>query len=1171
MDSYHPHTVLSKLNEQRSQGLFCDVTIVVEDVKFRAHKNILAACSSYFKNALTNDTWSSSRVLELIDLNSEVFACVLNFIYSSKVTLSCFDDKKALIAAGKRLGIPFLEKLVSKEKQDRSKNQLDSIKSSDWTTGDVHRKTKGEVSRLEIDDTRGPRITNAFSINEVCTENNPFTPLEEGRQSPDEGKPLARCPTSSCLDEINEIPYPFLDHSYALNQVPKEEIQTSQCNSKKVYKSAALQPKQTTNRNSGPLKKRHRIRGALSLSTFPTHIKPRPEISNTTLIAEGDASSPRPFPQNEQDQPKNADILLAKSPPTSPSPAEDSLSIYGCKRCPEIFRSASLLAIHSKVHKRHSHGQFFCRFCEKKFIHQKRLRNHEKICPKALSEKAEENTSDIDVKDVDLDSSSALSEEKVKTQFSPFHRPLTDPTLQDQLAAIKDENKKRSGGSQRRYPCSVCKRVYITLSSLKRHENVHSWHRAYPCHYCNKVFALAEYRTKHEIWHTGERRYQCIFCLETFMTYYILKNHQKSFHGIDPSLAIKRKSANGGLKASVYPIKLYRLLPMKFRKRRYKTYSQTYSDGDETDFKMSLDSNSLFPSIEGNSVNGRADGGSLPLTFMSTTNTVAPVMPRISFDKPCDKDSDQNFLHNYQKRASAKDDAHGSPFTNFDCTVPLQSDPESSPVDNTGNPFELLNSHKIHQNVSFLNSLNTVEKLSELSASAKRVERMTKEMLQSNAEELSIDKTGAMTQTYIAKPVCPGPSADGDSTPLCQITVKIGDEAIVSRRIKGSKLFPRRKKKTKKLGDYETQSHLHTDDELESHKHRFRPDISGLISETYEDPNDCDMADELWRPYYSYKAKKKRKKLKFKHRKALLQEDNVSVITETAVSETGVDSWQKGDSICVGGDLKRSLQPRTIYNCDICDSSFITETGLRAHIIGSHPYFCHTCGKQGPPGEAPSGNDYVCNSCMENGSCFDNSNRSPTAEKRFRCSFCPQRFLYLATKRSHEKKHQETPGDNYNIEPCSEYLDNVSEENKKDFIKTEDDDHEYISEDGEYFPIKIKTEETTELIPLTPNQEAYAHLSSLSPQPEPLFTLTSPPKMKQKIKKHSLDLSLNQQDQWRDDNQHKDNLKVKSVNDHDKSCNLPTKNSLDFKDNQISGHKPEKRMGKSIFLKHFNN
>uniref|UniRef100_A0A665WWI1 BTB domain-containing protein n=2 Tax=Echeneis naucrates TaxID=173247 RepID=A0A665WWI1_ECHNA len=50
MDTAHPHAVLSKLNEQRSQGLFCDVTIVVEDVKFRAHKNILAACSGYFRS-----------------------------------------------------------------------------------------------------------------------------------------------------------------------------------------------------------------------------------------------------------------------------------------------------------------------------------------------------------------------------------------------------------------------------------------------------------------------------------------------------------------------------------------------------------------------------------------------------------------------------------------------------------------------------------------------------------------------------------------------------------------------------------------------------------------------------------------------------------------------------------------------------------------------------------------------------------------------------------------------------------------------------------------------------------------------------------------------------------------------------------------------------------------
>ncbi|XP_061684243.1 zinc finger and BTB domain-containing protein 38 isoform X2 [Syngnathoides biaculeatus] len=262
MDSFHSHTVLSKLNEQRSQGLFCDVTIVVEDVKFRAHKNILAACSGYFKNALTNETWSSSRVLELMDLKSEVFACVLNFIYSSKVTSPSIEDKEELIAAGKRLGIPFLEKLAGQERQNKGLNHPDSLKPTERSTASVRKKNK-EATRTEekeIDGARGPRITNAFSITEVCPGNNPFTPLEEGRQSPDEGQLPATCPTSSCLDGITETCHTFLDHSYAVNQVTEDKGQKSQWDNKKVSRSAPLQPKQTTYRNLGPLKKRHRLR-----------------------------------------------------------------------------------------------------------------------------------------------------------------------------------------------------------------------------------------------------------------------------------------------------------------------------------------------------------------------------------------------------------------------------------------------------------------------------------------------------------------------------------------------------------------------------------------------------------------------------------------------------------------------------------------------------------------------------------------------------------------------------------------------------------------------------------------------------------------------------------------------------------------------------------------------
>uniref|UniRef100_A0A8C7DTG8 Kelch-like family member 32 n=1 Tax=Oncorhynchus kisutch TaxID=8019 RepID=A0A8C7DTG8_ONCKI len=45
----HQDSVLSALNQQRKDGVLCDVTLVAGDQKFHAHKAVLAACSDYFR------------------------------------------------------------------------------------------------------------------------------------------------------------------------------------------------------------------------------------------------------------------------------------------------------------------------------------------------------------------------------------------------------------------------------------------------------------------------------------------------------------------------------------------------------------------------------------------------------------------------------------------------------------------------------------------------------------------------------------------------------------------------------------------------------------------------------------------------------------------------------------------------------------------------------------------------------------------------------------------------------------------------------------------------------------------------------------------------------------------------------------------------------------------
>ncbi|XP_054477431.1 kelch-like protein 32 isoform X4 [Anoplopoma fimbria] len=45
----HQDSVLAALNQQRKDGLLCDVTLMAGEQKFHAHKAVLAACSDYFR------------------------------------------------------------------------------------------------------------------------------------------------------------------------------------------------------------------------------------------------------------------------------------------------------------------------------------------------------------------------------------------------------------------------------------------------------------------------------------------------------------------------------------------------------------------------------------------------------------------------------------------------------------------------------------------------------------------------------------------------------------------------------------------------------------------------------------------------------------------------------------------------------------------------------------------------------------------------------------------------------------------------------------------------------------------------------------------------------------------------------------------------------------------
>ncbi|KAJ8414145.1 hypothetical protein AAFF_G00067430 [Aldrovandia affinis] len=81
----HAKQLLLQLNQQRAKGFLCDVIIVVENALFRAHKNVLAASSIYFKSLVLHDNLIN---LDTEMVNPSVFRQILDYIYTGKLLSS---------------------------------------------------------------------------------------------------------------------------------------------------------------------------------------------------------------------------------------------------------------------------------------------------------------------------------------------------------------------------------------------------------------------------------------------------------------------------------------------------------------------------------------------------------------------------------------------------------------------------------------------------------------------------------------------------------------------------------------------------------------------------------------------------------------------------------------------------------------------------------------------------------------------------------------------------------------------------------------------------------------------------------------------------------------------------------------------------------------------------
>ncbi|XP_067828389.1 zinc finger and BTB domain-containing protein 38-like [Heptranchias perlo] len=1077
MDRSHSKVLLHELDEQRLQGTFCDVIIVVGDSKFKAHKNVLAAFSLYFKELLASQNyWVMDQVLELREIKAEVFAKILNFIYSSRVVIEKLEEANELATAGHRLGIHFLEELVEVSSQTRicnersicSSAQSSLSDSSDQGTKEGNHDCTGSKGLEDPIRPLGSWPTDSFFNSRASV--GPFFPIDltasTSRQSGDAERP----PSAYRSQNLPGQPGDTGTH-------PPERSQATSAEREEDGTPLSQEGNEPgDDGNSQPSSPFHGAfaRGASRDLQGEANEEAKRLYTLSTVAFQGLG-----FSVEEAANPSNPSALPMKEQAATALSAPNG--VWGSASPAGTAETAP--SVHARLHR--AGRALSCRHCDKAFIHVKRLHTHQTLC----RERAERPPSSdgrhhhhhhhrhhrhhhpADRRDPGQAGGEQISDGEpsrlaLAGDGEQGRRPRSLPRLE---VPTDDEHFMKVVDGHLLYFCAICERSYMTLSSLKRHANVHSWRRKYPCRYCDKVFALAEYRTKHEVWHTGERRYQCIFCWETFVTYYNLKTHQKSFHGVDPGLTTSQKTPNGGYKPKLNAFKLYRLLPMRSQKRPYKTYSHSVP-GNMLKYTQSLPiSLAAGASPEPNLA---ALSPASPAKYVQDAEEPACPLRAEKEDLP----SDQGSLRRPTRAPSPKESArNGSPppsgFTGChpadagheraapseaaagagvpgeypsaaEALVPQVANAEvASPVSSVityGHPASsvIVHSnalaHRSQSSVIAYNGKCAQEKgagspspaASPAASPAKK--QPPKDRAQSRERPLGVGanqrheqqreprclkpkkystQAKGKTMTYVAKPACAGTASESRGAPLCQITVRIGEEAIVKRRISESDLIRDKgsASKGRRLdGEHQPAAEGKKPRADEADRECQRKTDYFLGNESGDEVSDNDTDDNLWRPYYSYKPKRRagtfhktkksgwRRKLRYRPSARWLQRAAQGADREAEGPMESCSQQQEPSEAGPCDEAKEAGSPVRL-GCKFCAATFSDRASAERHERchdGDQLFTCTTCGKQF--------------SVLRN---LRKHEQVHSAAAELHCRHCDKVFTLAKTLKKHEKAH----------------------------------------------------------------------------------------------------------------------------------------------------------------------